>query len=179
MGLLDMLFGEVDEQEPAPERPAPVSVEEVAGGVYATCTGELLAMEDIPDRIFAAGVMGTAIGIKPSEGVIYAPVDGVVTLTTGTLHALGLATDDGMQILIHAGVDTVNMKGEGFYGFVRKGQRVSAGEPLMTMDLDKIAEAGYSDVAITVITNSDDYAEVIPAAAGQVGAGSCVMVATR
>lgn len=179
MGLLEVLFGKAEGMEPEVVRPAALAVSGAPDEVLAICSGELMNMADIPDPVFAAGAMGMAVGIKPTDGTAYAPVSGVVTLITGTLHAVGLTTDDGISILIHLGVDTVNMKGEGFHGFVEKGQRVRAGEPLMTMDLDKIAAAGYSDVAITVITNSDAFAEVVPAAAGHVNAGSCVMRVVR
>jgi glucose-specific phosphotransferase system IIA component len=178
MGLLELLFGKVEEPPRAPTRPSSVEVDKVEGGVYAACAGTLMRMEDLPDPVFASGAMGMAVGVKPSEGVVYAPVSGYVTIVTGTLHALGLTADDGIQVLIHVGVDTVNMKGDGFCCFVKKGQHVRAGEALMTMDLDKIAEAGYSDVTITVVTNSDDYASVVQAAPGGVAAGSLVMRAS-
>ena len=175
MGLLELLFGKVEEAPRMLTRPSAVAVDKVEGGVYATCPGTLMRMEDLPDPVFASGAMGVAVGVKPSEGVVYAPVSGYVTIVTGTLHALGLSADDGTQVLIHVGVDTVNMKGDGFCCFVEKGQHVWAGEALMTMDLDKIAKAGYSDVTITVVTNSDDYASVTLAAPGEVAAGSLVM----
>ena len=164
MGLLELLFGKVEEPPRAPTRPSAVEVDKVEGGVYAACAGTLMRMEDLPDPVFASGAMGMAVGVKPSEGVVYAPVSGYVTIVTGTLHALG--------------VDTVNKKVGGFCCFVKKGQHVRAGEALMTMDLDKIAEAGYSDVTITVVTNSDDYASVVQAAPGGVAAGSLVMRAS-
>lgn len=178
MGLLELLFGKVEEAPRMPTRPSAVAVDKVEGGVYATCPGTLMRMEDLPDPVFASGAMGVAVGVKPSEGVVYAPVSGYVTIVTGTLHALGLSADEGTQVLIHVGVDTVNMKGDGFCCFVEKGQHVWAGEALMTMDLDKIAKAGYSDVTITVVTNSDDYASVASAAPGEVAAGSLVMRAS-
>ena len=179
MGLLDVLFGKVEGVSEEPTRPPAAHVDETAGGLYASCSGTLMHMADVPDPVFASGAMGMAVGIKPSEGIVYAPASGVMTIITGTLHALGLRADDGMQILIHVGVDTVNMKGDGFHCFVEKGQHVRAGEALMTMDLDKIAEAGYSDVTITVVTNTDDYAAVTPVAPGEVSAGSLVMTVAR
>ncbi len=175
MGLLDKLFGKVDARVEPPARPEPVAVEPSPSGIYATCDGELMHMPDLPDPVFASGAMGVAVGIKPAHGVVHAPVSGTITLMTGTLHALGIRSDEGVDILIHVGVDTVNMKGDGFHGFVEQGQHVVAGESLMTMDLDRIAEAGYSDVVILVVINSDEYASVIPAPAGPVVAGAQVM----
>ena len=177
MGLLDKLFGKV-ERRVVVDRPDPLDIQAAPHVVCAPASGQLMAMADIPDPVFACGAMGPAVGIKPDAGVVYAPVSGTVTLTTGTLHALGLRSDNGVEILIHMGVDTVNMKGDGFTGFVEKGQRVSAGEALLVMDLEKVAAAGYSDVVITVVTNADDFAPVIPVEAGPVCAGAQVMTVT-
>ena len=179
MGLLELLFGKVEREPQAPARPARVSVEKAPLAVHAVCSGTLVPMEELPDPVFASGALGPAVGIEPTEGVIYAPVTGTVTVTTNTLHALGLRSDDGIDILIHAGVDTVNLRGDGFYGFVTDGQHVTAGEPLMTMDLDKIAAAGYSDVAITVVINADEFAGAEVVSSGQVAAGERVMALTR
>lgn len=173
--MMDLLFGKVEGPEPTPDRPEPIAVEHVAGVVHAATAGQLIAMEDLPDPVFAAGVMGPCVGIRPSAGVVYAPVDGTVSLTTNTLHALGLRSDDGLDVLIHVGVDTVNMRGDGFYGFVGEGQHVAAGEPLMVMNLDKIADAGYSDVVISVVTNADGSPAPVVAKPGAVEAGQTVM----
>lgn len=174
-----MLFGEPDEVEQKPEAPQPITVCEAPLTAYAPCTGDLIAMADLPDPVFAAGVMGQAVGISPREGVVYAPVSGTVTLLTHTLHAVGLESDDGLQILIHVGVDTVNLRGEGFHGFVQQGQRVRAGEPLLVMDLALIAEAGYSDVVITAVSNTDEFVSVVAPGPGIVAAGEQVLVACR
>ena len=175
MGLMNLLFGPVEEPEPTPDRPKSIRIEPVVGAVHATTNGQLIAMEELPDPVFAAGVMGPCVGVKPSEGVVYAPVGGIVTLTTNTLHALGLRSDDGLDVLIHVGVDTVNMRGDGFHGFVAEGQRIAAGEPLMVMNLDKIAAAGYSDVVISVVTNAEDLPAPMIAQPGCVEAGQIVM----
>lgn len=175
MGLLDKLFGKADERVEPPVRPEPVVVEPTPSGIYATCDGELMHMADLPDPLFAAGAMGVAVGVKPTRGVVYAPVSGTITLMTGTLHALGIRSDEGIDILIHVGVDTVNMKGDGFHGYVEQGQHVVAGESLMTMDLAKISDAGYSDVVILVVINSDEYTTITPVPAGPVAAGTQVM----
>ncbi|NLH91195.1 MAG: PTS glucose transporter subunit IIA [Atopobium sp.] len=162
-------FDKFKKAEPA--KPAPITVETVPTAVYAPVAGEGVEQASLPDQVFASGVMGKAYGIKPEGGVIYAPVAGTITATTDTLHAVGLSTDDDIEVLIHVGVDTVNMKGEGFTGFIEKGQRVVAGEPLMTFDSEKIKKAGYDDTVIVVITNTDDLAKVEPIAAKHVDAG--------
>lgn len=152
-------------------RPASLSVTASATEVLAPVSGEGVAMASLPDSLFAGGAMGTAYGVEPTEGIIYAPVSGTVTATTATLHAMGLCSDAGVEVLIHVGVDTVNMKGDGFAGFVEKGQRVAAGEPLMSFDRAKIRQAGYPDTVIVVITNTDDLARVEPVAPAHVSAG--------
>lgn len=172
MGLLDALFGKVEhEEESTPDLPASVEVGETAGVVYAPCTGELIPMERIPDPVFASGAMGPAVGIKPAHNVLYAPVTGEITVLPNTLHAIGLHSDEGIDVLIHAGVDTVNLRGACFSGFVHNGQHVKAGEPLMTMDLGQIETAGYSDVVIVVVLNAADFASVIPTVQTEVVAG--------
>ena len=175
MGLLEMLYGKVSAPEPAPQRPDALHVKARRGCVHAATEGRLVAMADLPDPVFAAGAMGPCVGIKPQRGVVYAPVNGVVSFTTNTLHALGITSDDGMEVLIHVGVDTVNMRGDGFHGYVAKGQRVRVGEPLMVMDLGMIAAAGYSDVVITVVTNFADYPAPSILQSDMVKAGDVVM----
>ena len=120
MGLFEALFGKAEGLEPEVVRPASLAVSGAPDEVLAICSGELMSMADIPDPVFAAGAMGMAVGIKPADGTIYAPVSGVITLTTGTLHAVGLTADDGVSILIHLGVDTVNMNGDGFVDYVKE-----------------------------------------------------------
>ncbi len=92
-----------------------------------------------------------------AEGVIAAPFDGEITTVAETKHAVGLSSPDGMEVLIHVGVDTVAMNGDGFTALVEEGQKVRAGEPLLTFDRDKIAAAGHPDVVVLLVTNSDDY----------------------
>ncbi len=167
MGLFDVFKKKAAPAKPA--KPAKLDVTAAPGTVLAVANGKLMNMEDIPDPVFASGAMGKAVGIKPAEGVVYAPVSG--TITAGMPHAQGLVSEDGTEVLIHVGIDTVNMKGDGFTVFTEKGQQVQAGEPLLTFDLDKVAKAGYSDVIITVITNTDDFKSVDPVEPGDVKAG--------
>lgn len=133
------------------------SVECRPGEVYAPVSGKAIPSEEIPDATFAAGVLGRGIGIEPSEGVIVAPFDGEISSVTDTKHAVGIASLDGMELLIHVGVDTVSMNGDGFTCLVQEGQTVRAGERLITFDRAKIAAAGHPDVVVVLVTNSDDY----------------------
>ncbi|MBQ3391954.1 MAG: PTS glucose transporter subunit IIA [Lachnospiraceae bacterium] len=148
--------------EPAPEVKAPteavISCE--AGKVIAPAIGEVIAREDIPDDTFASGVLGDGVGINPTEGVIFAPFDGEVTSVAESRHAIGLSNDAGMEVLIHVGVDTVAMNGDGFAPTVEEGDKVKAGDLIMTFDRDKIKAADHPDCVVVLLTNSDDYSDV-------------------
>ena len=144
-------------KDAAPKEEALPAIECVPGTVYAPVSGKVIPSEEIPDETFAAGVLGQGVGIEPSEGVIAAPVDGEITTVAETKHAVGLSTPDGMELLIHVGVDTVAMNGDGFAAFVQEGQKVKAGERLLTFDRAKIAAAKHPDVVVVLVTNSDDY----------------------
>ena len=123
-------------------------------------SGNVIPSEEIPDETFATGVLGRGVGIQPSEGVVVAPFDGEISTVADTKHAVGLSSPDGMELLIHIGVDTVAMNGDGFQTFVQEGQKVKAGEKLITFDRKKIAAAGHPDVVVVLVTNSDDYASL-------------------
>ena len=127
------------------------------GTVYAPVSGTAIPSEEIPDETFATGVLGQGVGINPADGVVVAPFDGEISSVTDTHHAVGVTSPDGMELLIHVGVDTVAMNGEGFQCFVQEGQQVKAGDKLIAFDRDKIAAAGHPDVVVVLVTNSDDY----------------------
>lgn len=166
MGFFDFL-----KKKPAePEAPKPVVTWPVM--VVADAKGKALTMEEVPDPVFSQGVLGQCCGIDPSEGKVYAPVDGEVTEVAETLHALGFAGPGGIEILIHVGVDTVDMNGKGFKALVKKGEKVTKGQPVLEMDLAEIAAAGHPATVITVVTNSDDFASVELVASGEVEPGA-------
>ena len=154
MGLFDMF----KKKETAPAFPAMLA---------ADAAGTVVKMEDIPDEVFAQGILGQCCGIDPSEGEI--------TQAPDTLHALGIAGKNGIEVLIHVGVDTVEMKGDGFSAKVKLGDKITKGQLLLTMDLDKIKAAGHPAVVITVVTNTDDFAEVTTVASGAVKPGDDLM----
>lgn len=131
-------------------------------------------MNQIPDEVFSAGVLGACCGIEPEEGRVYAPIDGKISQLADTLHAVGLEAG-GMEILIHVGVDTVDMNGNGFKSEVKPGQTVRKGDLLLTMDLAKIHEAGHPATVIMAVTNSDDFASVEEVASGVVQCGNEVL----
>ena len=136
-----------------------VMVDGTAKKLYAPIQGTIIPRNEIPDDTFAAGVLGDGVGIDPEEGVVVAPFDGEISSVTDTKHAIGITGPADMEVLIHVGVDTVNMKGDGFELLVEEGQKVKAGQKLMTFDIAKIKAAGYSPVAAVLLTNSDDYPE--------------------
>ena len=136
-----------------------VTVDGTAKKLYAPIQGTIVPRNEIPDDTFAAGVLGDGVGIDPEEGVVVAPFDGEISSVTDTKHAIGITGPADMEVLIHVGVDTVNMKGDGFELLVEEGQKVKAGQKLMTFDIAKIKAAGYSPVAAVLLTNSDDYPE--------------------
>ena len=128
-----------------------------AGSVYAPVAGKVIPEKDIPDQTFASGVMGGGVGIEPTEEVIRAPFDGVISSVAEAKHAIGITSPSGMELLIHVGVDTVNMNGDGFEIFVREEDSVKAGQKLMSFSKAKIKAAGYSDTVAVLLTNSDDF----------------------
>ena len=158
---LTWMFGYKDaapaEQKTVQPKSAAPSIQCQPGAVYAPVAGTVIPSEEIPDETFAAGVLGQGVGIQPAEGIVVAPFDGEISSVTDTQHAVGVSSPDGMELLIHVGVDTVAMNGEGFRCFVQEGQQVKAGEKLIAFDREKIAAAGHPDVVVVLVTNSDDY----------------------
>lgn len=125
--------------------------------VYAPVKGNVISREEIPDDTFASGVLGDGVGIEPEEGEVAAPFDGEISSVADTRHAVEITGPGGMEVLIHVGVDTVNMKGDGFELLVAEGEKVKAGQKLINFDREKIKAAGYSTVTAVLLTNSDDY----------------------
>ena len=129
--------------------------------VYAPVSGVLMGLKEVNDEVISAGLLGDGYGILPTgSGVLYAPVNGRISSTTVTNHAIGLRTDDGMEVLIHIGIDTVKMEGKGFSRMVEANDEVRAGQPLMTFDVDAIKLAGYEEVIACVISNPDAFASI-------------------
>ncbi len=155
----------------APATPAEVSADYAANTVVAPMTGECIDMTTVPDPVFASLAMGNGVAIEPTDGGIYAPVSGQITMLAGTGHAVGLMADDGAEILIHAGIDTVELNGEPFTIKVAAGDTVKAGQLLIEADLDAIKAAGKPATTMVIVTNTDDYKSVTqnygPCKAGQ------------
>ena len=140
---------------PAIEVPSVSVIRCAAGSVLQPVKGTVIAREEIPDDTFASGVLGDGIGVQPDDDKVVAPFDGTISSVAESQHAVGIESN-GMELLIHVGVDTVNMKGDGFTCLVKEGDEVKAGQPLIIFDRAKIKAAGYSDTVAVLLTNSDD-----------------------
>jgi sugar PTS system EIIA component len=123
--------------------------------VVAPLTGKIVSIEEVPDPTFSQKMMGDGIAIEPTEGVVVAPVNGEVVQFFHTKHAIGIKSESGAEILIHVGLETVSMNGEGFEGHVKVGDKVKAGDKLLSFDLELIKEKAASTITPIVITNSD------------------------
>ena len=143
--------------------------------IISPIVGQAVALSDVNDPVFSSGAMGRGIAIKPSEGVVYAPADAEVTIAFATGHAYGLKTANGAEILIHVGIDTVSMGGEGFDQKVAQGDKVKAGDVLGTFEAEKIAAAGLDDTTMVIVTNTADYASVTPVAEGALAKGDAII----
>ena len=143
--------------------------------IQTPIVGDVVALENVNDPVFSSGAMGQGIAVKPSQGVVYAPADAEVSIAFPTGHAFGLKTADGAEILIHVGIDTVSMNGEGFEAKVAQGDKVKAGDVLGTFDSNKIAAAGLDDTTMVIVTNTADYASVTPVASGSVVKGDAII----
>lgn len=143
--------------------------------IISPIVGQAVALSDVNDPVFSSGAMGRGIAIKPSQGVVYAPADAEVTIAFATGHAYGLKTSNGAEILIHVGIDTVSMGGEGFDQKVAQGDKVKAGDVLGTFEAEKIAAAGLDDTTMVIVTNTADYASVTPVAEGALAKGDAVI----
>lgn len=182
---LTYMFGYEDEKEVATEVETERLVqEETTGNIPAALqnetlvtpiVGDVVALADVNDPVFSSGAMGQGIAVKPSQGVVYAPADAEVSIAFPTGHAFGLKTTDGAEVLIHVGIDTVSMNGEGFEAKVAQGDKVKAGDVLGTFDSNKIAAAGLDDTTMVIVTNTADYASVAPVATGSVTKGDAVI----
>ncbi|EOA3407694.1 beta-glucoside-specific PTS transporter subunit IIABC [Enterococcus hirae] len=124
-------------------------------------SGKVLPLSDVPDKVFSSGAMGKGLAIDPEKGELIAPADGEITTIFPTGHAVGLTTKDGIEILMHIGMDTVELEGQGFENFVKQGDQVKAGDLLVRFDIEAIKAAGYSVITPIVITNTEHFADVL------------------
>ncbi|HFI0457260.1 TPA: glucose PTS transporter subunit IIA [Streptococcus suis] len=180
---LTYLFGYEDEEKDVKKSSASAqetakTLEEAETGLVAEETlvsplsGDVVALENVNDPVFSSGAMGKGLAVKPTEGIVYAPADAEVTIAFETGHAYGLKTASGAEILIHIGIDTVSMNGNGFEKLVAAGDKVKAGDAIAKFDAAKIAEAGLDDTTMIIVTNTADFTEVSPLAEGTIAHGA-------
>jgi len=144
--------------------------------VFAPLSGQVVAIGDVPDPAFA--LMGEGIAIKPEDGVVVAPVDGVVEMVFPTKHAVGIKTDNGLDLLIHIGINSVKMNGEGFTAHVNAGERVKVGQKLITFSLSLLEQKATSVCTPVIVTNPDRF-RLEPAGVSSAHAGSTPVLVVR
>lgn len=159
---------ESDEVPAVKEKEQPVSSEMIRStALKSVVEGEVVPLNEINDQAFSTGALGKGIGIKPISHVIHSPIDGEVLTVFPTKHAIGLRSDQGVEVLIHIGIDTVSLEGKYFTMNVKQGDRVRTGQPIGEVDFEKVREAGYDPTTIVVITNTNDFLDVIPTSNNQ------------
>lgn len=176
------LFWGVKDEQVAGEPTTAATVVAASGTevlVLAPMDGELIPLADVPDPVFSSGAMGSGVAVVPTSGTVYAPVSGTVIVTMDSGHAYGIRTADGVEVLVHVGIDTVNLKGEGFTPKVSQGDTVTAGDVLAEVDLNAIEAAGYSTTTVVLITNSAAQSEVLPVDAAEVSHTDTALLVTH
>ena len=149
--------------------------QEAAEKIYAPVEGTVISQKDIPDETFAQGMLGKGLGILPAKGKIVAPFDGTVIMTASTGHAVALNGPDGKKVLIHVGIDTIELEGQGFHLHVSEGQQVKKGQKLITVDLPLLKEKGYQDITSVFVTNSKEFGSITVTEKEQVRPGDVIM----
>lgn len=176
-----------EEEKDAPLADAPAeSAAAPAAAAAGTVTdisspaeGEVVPMAEIDDPVFSAGTLGDGVGVIPAEDKVYSPVAGTIVSAMKTGHAYGIKTESGVEVLVHIGINTVKMKGEGFAPAVKKGDTVGAGDLLATVDFDAVRAAGFDTTIVVAVTNTKSLAEVTPAGIKKATAGDTIITATR
>ncbi len=176
-----------DYLENAPKTPAPAApvaaetaqaanISDAKDTVLSAClNGTVVPLAEVKDEAFSSGALGDGIAIEPSDGELVAPADGEVSSTFDTHHAVGLTTDDGAELLMHIGIDTVKLGGKHFTYLVKEGDKVKKGQPLIRFELDAIKAEGYPVTTPLIVCNTDEYASVTPKASGTVKQGDALL----
>lgn len=161
---IDTTVSDVESAEDSPSRAAPDRALD-SNAILSPVAGRLMNLEATGDPVFASRALGEGVGVVPEtagETAVLAPVSGMLKTVARTGHAFGIKTDDGIEVLVHVGIDTVDMDGEGFVVAVGKGERIAAGEPLATVDFGKVAAAGHSVVVVVTVVNAAELTVVTP-----------------
>ena len=164
------------DREEAPEL-APVPTQYERGTACSPVTGTVVQLSETPDPVFSSGAMGVGVAVVPDGETVFSPVSG--TVLSAMPHAVGILSDDGAEVLVHVGIDTVEMGGDGLTCHVAQDSRVAAGDPIVTFSKEKVAAAGKQDTVFVIVTNSDDFASVKPRDNGAVTVGSPILHVVR
>lgn len=164
-------------EQPAEEKKAPSMLRRIE--IASPMKGEVKKLSEVRDEAFASGVLGKGAAVLPEEGKVHAPADGEVTALFPTLHALGMKTADGAELLIHIGMDTVQLNGEGFEAHVKEGDQVKKGQLLISFDKELIEGKGYCLETPVLITNPDDYLEIVEPEPGRILYGETLLKALK
>lgn len=167
----DCVLGEAEPVEELPEKHEEKAEKPHKSTLYAHMSGRIVPIEKVEDDVFSQKILGEGIAVEPSEGRLYSPCDGTIDSIFDTKHAVNILSDDGVEVLLHIGIDTVKLGGRFFESHVRDGQKVRKGDLLITFDADKIREAGFKLTTPMIVGNSDDYSSFDIAADGIVSAG--------
>jgi len=147
--------------------------------VNSPIVGKYTALEEIPDEAFSSGIMGKGFGVLPTENLVFSPIDGEVVMVFPTKHAIGIKRNDGLEMLIHIGIDTVNLKGQGFKLLISNDQKIKRGQPLVEFNKNFIEENGYNPIVIVVFTNSQEFDIDINQSYSSIGKGDVIAYAKR
>ncbi|MFT4105262.1 MAG: beta-glucoside-specific PTS transporter subunit IIABC [Lacrimispora sp.] len=168
-----MLYRDTEKEEVKSLKPANAGVRKIT--LVSPLKGKIVQLGEVEDAAFSSGVLGQGIAVLPEEGVLYAPTDGTITALFPTGHAIGMVSEEGAEVLIHVGMDTVQLEGKGFTVLTAVGDRVKKGQELLKFDLELIQEAGYSLVTPVLVSNSAAYTDVIATDDEQVRVGDTLI----
>ena len=171
---IDPTVSGVESAEDSPSRAAPDRALD-SNAILSPVAGRLVNLEATGDPVFASRALGEGVGIQPTDSEVVAPVSGVLQTVAETGHAFGIKTDDGVEVLVHVGIDTVKMNGEGFAVKVKADERVNAGDPLVSVDFAKVKDAGYSTTTLMTVLNTAALTSVTPKTGIDVKAGDEVI----
>ena len=171
------LFSPAEKESSAPVQEAPQAAAPAGDKIVgAPLEGEMRVLTEIEDPVFSSEALGKGCAIEPSKGEVVAPFDGVIEQVAETKHAIGMTGDNGLEVLIHVGMDTVELKGKGYEPMVKVGDKVKKGQLLLKFDMAFISAAGYKLTTPVIITNTDDFTSVEPVATGKVTQGQDVVL---
>jgi PTS system D-glucosamine-specific IIA component/PTS system glucose-specific IIA component len=144
--------------------------------LVAPVTGKLLSLTDVPDPVFAQKMAGDGVAVMPEDDVIVAPADGELTLVFDTKHAFAMTLDNGIELLVHIGLETVTLKGKGFEQLIQSGIKIKAGTPIMKVDREYIKSKGFSLITPILITNTDNTKSIVSVKNANVVAGETIIL---